>query len=151
MLGDKVKRILKRTFVKDEGMFDYHQNGRKRKEVKWIDKNVGIKSEIWWDDCGRKEIESVLNNHGENNGLQTEWYKNGRKKTEGSYIYNLKDGLWTSWYESGRKMREVFYNSGIKEGVCTEWYENGRKKKEQFYEVNKITNEENWDIDGNQT
>lgn len=151
MLGDKVKRILKRTFVKDEGMFDYHQNGQKRKEIKWIDKNEGIKSEIWWDECGRKETENILNYHGEYHGLQTEWYENGRKKIEGSYSYNDKDGLWTLWYESGRKKREVFYNSGVKDGVCTEWHENGRKKKEQFYEENEIMDVETWDKDGNKT
>ena len=145
MLGDKIKRVLKSTFVKNEGMFDYHPNGRKRKEVIWIDKNEGIKSEIWWDDCGRRETESIINAHGEYNGLQTEWYENGRKKIEGSFAFNQKDGLWTSWYESGRKKEEVFYQSDSKDGVCTEWHENGRKKKEQFYEDGVVKSINTWD------
>ena len=33
--------------------------------------------------------------------IQTEYYKNGQKKNEGSYKNNQKEGLWTHWYEDG--------------------------------------------------
>ena len=39
----------------------------------------------------------------EKNGLHIEYYKNGKKKSEGIYKNGKKDGLWSYWYKNGKK------------------------------------------------
>jgi antitoxin component YwqK of YwqJK toxin-antitoxin module len=53
----------------------------------------------------------------------------GEKKFEGcSYKDGKKDGLWTEWYENGQKEWERTYINGRIEGLYSIWYNNGQKE-----------------------
>ena len=43
-------------------------------------------------------------------GLHTEWYKNGKKKFEGTYKDDNRTGKFTWWNENGEKDTEITYN-----------------------------------------
>jgi antitoxin component YwqK of YwqJK toxin-antitoxin module len=129
MWSDKVKRLLKKTFVEEEGMFDYHANGTKRREIIWINKNKRIHIEIWRNDQGQKEIE--INFFGSmKHGLYTEWYKNGNKKKEVHYGLGEKNGYYITWYDSGRKEMEAYYKVFVQSGMMV-----GGKKRKSFIKM----------------
>jgi len=46
------------------------------------------------------------------NGIHTEFYENGKKRSEGNFKDGKLDGLWTSWYENGQKRTENTYKNG---------------------------------------
>ena len=60
-------------------------------------------------------------------GLHTEWYENGKKKSEWTYKDGEKDGkrdgLFTDWYENGQKEKEGNLEGGKEVGKWT--YYNG--------------------------
>jgi antitoxin component YwqK of YwqJK toxin-antitoxin module len=70
-------------------------------------------------------------------GLHTEWYENGQKKSEGTFKDGKGDGLYTSWYENGQKKLEIQKKNGDYDGLVTSWYENGQKKSEGTYKDSK--------------
>jgi len=47
------------------------------------------------------------------NGIHTEFYENGQKKSEGTYKDGKEDGLYTSWFENGQKRGERIYVDGF--------------------------------------
>ena len=46
------------------------------------------------------------------NGRETNWYKNGQKKSEGWHEYNKKQGTWCAWDEQGNLLSERVYDKG---------------------------------------
>ena len=68
-----------------------------------------------------------LGKDGEDDGLSTEWYENGKKREEINCKDGEYDGLWTQWFESGVKRVEGHYKDGKVEGLVTEWYRSGEK------------------------
>ena len=40
-------------------------------------------------------------------GLHTEWYKNGKKKFEGTFKDGKPVGLLTNWFDNGQKKEEM--------------------------------------------
>ena len=85
-----------------------------------------------WYENGQKKSEGSYKK-GKWNGLQICWYANGQKKSEGSYRKGCCEGVLTSWYENGQKRSEGSYKNGECRGLRTEWYENGQKKSEHRY------------------
>ena len=49
---------------------------------------------------------------GVENGPSTKWYRNGKKKFEGSAKNGKPHGLISSWHENGQKAMELIYNNG---------------------------------------
>ena len=88
------------------------------------------------------------------NGRYTEFYKDGNKRFEGSYLKGSKHGIWKEWSESGylvlqshyfkdklngewttfrsngTKLWAGNYINGLEDGLWVAWYENGQKKSE---------------------
>ena len=66
--------------------------------------------------------------------IETQWYKNGQKKSEIYFKEDFRadgqDGKYTSWYENGQKEYEGSMKEGEPHGFWTAWYENGQKKGE---------------------
>jgi len=62
--------------------------------------------------------------------LQTEWYENGQKQSEKSYLDGQPNGAQAKWYENGQKESNVNYIDGQPEGELAKWYEDGQKKYE---------------------
>lgn len=91
--------------------------------------------------------------------VQTEFYANGNKKSEGEYAAStvgvnlvvasdgstrqaptqLKNGTWNFWYETGLKSAEETYTDGATTGIWKSWYPDGAKSAEINYVSGKAT------------
>jgi len=76
--------------------------------------------------------------NGYKNGLFTEYFNNGKKKTEVKYSMGIKDDIETEWYETGQKSREVNVKNGLPNGILHEWNTDGSLKTEISYVNGKI-------------
>ncbi|HPS27250.1 MAG TPA: hypothetical protein PK269_06525, partial [Bacteroidales bacterium] len=65
---------------------------------------------------------------------KTEYWKNNKKKGEGTIVNGLKDGKWTYWYEDGKKWCEGTYKNDKQTGQWTYWHVNGKKWEDINYE-----------------
>lgn len=106
--------------------------GRKAKETFYKDVRVEEARETEWHRNGRKRTQGTKRK-GKWEGLWTEWHENGRKRQQGTYKDGLKEGRWTEWWANGKKAYEGNYVADKQEGRFTEWYETGEKAKEAFY------------------
>lgn len=68
--------------------------------------------------------------------VQTTYYDNGQKESEGYYINGKFEGTYTSWYISGEVESTIEFRDGKRNGVMIEYYKNGQKKRELYYENN---------------
>ncbi|MFZ1691551.1 MAG: hypothetical protein WAT74_00010 [Flavobacteriales bacterium] len=63
------------------------------------------------------------------------------KSREGLLKNGKKEGLWVEWYENGQKKSEETYVDGRLSGIATIWWPNGERKREAQYfdgELSKI-------------
>jgi antitoxin component YwqK of YwqJK toxin-antitoxin module len=81
---------------------------------------------------GQKESEGNYKD-GKEEGLHTTWYENGQKESEGNYKDGKEEGLHTTWYENGQKEAEYNFKDGMRNGKLTQWEENGCKWEEGYY------------------
>lgn len=84
--------------------------------------------------------------------VQTEYYTNGKKQSEGSYVNGSssgvvvasdgstrpapnqpKNGAWNYWYDNGAKSAEENYTNGVSSGLWITWYPSGNKSSEINY------------------
>ena len=155
---------IKEKFIyrdKNERTFDilikYYSSGGMKENTKYLyddNKLIGI-DDIEYYENGQmihKGRSLLIDKTFVRDGLWTQWYDNGKKEYEGSYLNGLKHGLWT-WYENGQKVSEGTYKNDEKDGLWTQWYENGQKKEETIYtrQENKLTYKEvstEWDRKG---
>lgn len=70
------------------------------------------------------------------NGLETSWYENGKKKSEGEYQNGKKIGVWVSWYDNGVIGQKGIYQEDQKNGLWIKNYRNGNKESEGLYQNN---------------
>lgn len=68
-------------------------------------------------------------------GRCIDWFDNGQKKLEGSYIKGKMNGKWTYWDTKGRISFDEYYSDGIRCGIWTSLYEDGNKAWEKHYYV----------------
>jgi hypothetical protein len=61
------------------------------------------------------------------------WHESGKESQKGKYVKGKKTGSWTSWYASGARMEEGDYLQGRKQGTWTKWYESGKKMESGMY------------------
>lgn len=71
------------------------------------------------------------------NGIYTgawiNYYKSGKKRSQGNYVNGTQDGTWIYFYESGKKEQEGNYKNNLPIGVWIWYYPNGQiKRKENF-------------------
>ena len=68
-------------------------------------------------------------------GIYEEFFQNGNKKCEISYVNGKQNGIFIKWYENGQKSMKGFYNAnGCISGPSTSWYKNGQKWSEINYD-----------------
>ena len=88
-------------------------------------------------------------------GLHTEFYENGNKKSEGHYKNGKKDGNWTHLLSDGSLVCIERFKNGVKKsedisengrfyGKSIKWYENGVKKGEGEFIGEKIKKIGKW-------
>lgn len=70
-------------------------------------------------------------------GIWTEWYDNGQKKSEGEYLLGMRVGLWTEWHANGQKAAETEYVDGVEEGRRARWLKSGQIEREAMFRAGK--------------
>lgn len=82
------------------------------------------------------------------NGKYTEWYNDGKLKTEGYYNKGKKVEKFIKFYENC-KMKEEDYTNAVLSGKQTRWYDNGVTKEVAYFIDGKfIDHIVNWDENG---
>ena len=74
-------------------------------------------------------------------GLNTDYYDNGKKRIKGEIKNGLRMGLWQAWYENGNLWSECEYTDGKKNGKSVTYYENGLVRYSGFCKNDKDTGE----------
>ncbi|HPQ70635.1 MAG TPA: hypothetical protein PKW95_16035 [bacterium] len=69
------------------------------------------------------------------NGLWTQWFGNGQKKSEGEFKNGVKHGPWKTWYDNGLQRGEGNFTAGQQNGKWTFYWENGQKRSEGRYKA----------------
>ena len=77
--------------------------------------------------AGQKVMLGLVVN-GRKEGLWTFWYKNGRKKEEGTFKEGKEVGVWKRWHDNGKMKSKRTIKYGKGEGLWTWWYYNGKKE-----------------------
>ena len=77
--------------------------------------------------------DSITSSEQITDGINTQYYENGQKESEGNYKDGKKEGLHTTWYENGQKEAEYNFKDGMMNGKLTQWEENGCKWEEGYY------------------
>ena len=97
----------------------------------------------------KTKLYSEAGDCGECTIVETEYYKNLRKKSEkineaGDYVGGFKE-----WYENGNLQREGNYQESEIQGLVSTWYPNGKKKMEREWLQGMIGPVKNyWDYEG---
>ena len=93
-----------------------------------------------WHDSGAKKLECFIR-HGAREGIQIEYYENGKIKAKGRMLNDKRDGLWLITKFSSNQvyyLEEHFYKSGILSGPVTIWSDEIKKIK--LFEYNMHNN-----------
>ena len=98
------------------------------------DKITGCVGKEYYYNNGQLEIESETPfKNGKENGIEKEYYKNGRLKRETPYTDSKANGIEKKYYENGRLAGETPYTDGKLNGVVKEYYETGELLREAPY------------------
>lgn len=65
--------------------------------------------------------------------LHTEFWSNGLKKSEITYLDGKLHGSFQEWYSNGNKRTDATYVHGKLHGVCNSWYLNGKSSAKTIY------------------
>jgi antitoxin component YwqK of YwqJK toxin-antitoxin module len=134
----------------EDGVFrKYWTNGNIRYE--WGYKNgkrVDVKSRGWYENGQLKQVTNWKNE--KQNGLHTQYYKNGNKAKEFTYKDGGVTGIKRNWYENGQIDDEMYITGSVPHEKATSWYNNSQKRSEGNYEFGKkVGNWTYWDKHGN--
>lgn len=93
----------------------------------WVNGKL-TKQETWYED-GKPESIAM------ENGLNINWYPNGKKTSEVNMKNGVEDGKVTEWYESGKVAFTGSFKQGKPTGEAFVYYENGTLRKQMNYDV----------------
>jgi antitoxin component YwqK of YwqJK toxin-antitoxin module len=132
----------------------YWSNGnlRRREEVIYGEDGNSIPHGTitqWWDNGKkRSELHYVK---GQRHGPRLAWYQDGRNRSEGAYDHDRPVGTWREWNPDGTIRQELKYDdNGTRHGMSTLWYPSGQKEMEiEFVHGRKQRFETWWDEAGN--
>lgn len=68
------------------------------------------------------------------NGQVIQWYENGLKQIEASYVNGVLDGEVASWFESGQQESQMYFKHNQVDGLMRVWHANGQKESEIYYQ-----------------
>jgi len=92
-------------------MIDYYENGQKKWERSYKDRQL-IGPVTWWYESGKKKKELHHKYGGKMHGPATWWYENGQKMLEKNYKDGKLDGLFIAWNEKGKEIKRKKYKEG---------------------------------------
>ena len=66
-------------------------------------------------------------------GIATEWYKNGQKKSEGIFKSGKEQGEHKWYFDEGQIDQIVNFENGLAQGLVKMWFLSGKLKKESNF------------------
>lgn len=87
----------------------------------------------YWHPNGKIQRTEIFKNGKNADGKVSEFYDDGKVKSEEYYLNDAKEGKQYGWYKSGQKLFEEYYINGIREKKYNEWFDNGQVKKTVTY------------------
>ena len=72
-----------------------------------------------------------------NHGTFTEYYKDGKKFSEGTYENGVHNGSWSFWHKNGQLCKTVNFNQGRAEGSWDVFREDGTLLAKKSYQDNR--------------
>ncbi len=117
-------------------------------EIIKIDADTEIKVKRY--DSGKQQCK-IYYAIGKKHGMNTMWWDNGTKRSEGIWKKSNPHGVYIEWYTSGQKWKEGRWKEGKLHGVARWWYENEERKEEVYYISDKVCARIEWDEEGNIT
>lgn len=66
-------------------------------------------------------------------GKWTNYYKNGKKQREGTFVKGVVNGTYRTWYEDGKPQFQGDYLAGKEQGLHKEWHRNGKLFSETMF------------------
>ena len=130
----------------------------RKKEIKYPDGKLKESYSYYLDDTNH-EVRSGLGEEffgngskkgeitwldGKENGPVIYYYADGRKSYEVNYKEGRKNGYATVWYQNGQKQWQTVFRAGLTHGVWREWYADGKKKFEANYSDGKLDGLATW-------
>lgn len=87
---------------------------------------------------------------GETMGRYCIWYDGNpkQKETEGCLFKRVVDGKWTEWYENGKKKSENYFDKGVPIGISKYYNINGQLIKAEVYKEGKLIELNEYDDNG---
>ncbi len=70
-------------------------------------------------------------------GLNIDYYNNGKERMKGVIKEGKREGLWQAWYENGNLWSEAEYKNGTNHGISVTYFESGKKRYEGKFETGK--------------
>jgi antitoxin component YwqK of YwqJK toxin-antitoxin module len=74
-----------------------------------------------------------INIIGVENGKSVEYYEDGSKLYEGSWINGKQEGTSFAYHKDGTKWIEMNHTAGVRDGIFTVWHSNGQIKSIENY------------------
>jgi antitoxin component YwqK of YwqJK toxin-antitoxin module len=81
---------------------------------------------------------------------KTEYWPNGKKKSETNYVDGKKHGIETVWDEKGQKRRETYWKDDKQHGLQTTWHENGNMSTKMDFKNHLLVSASRWKPNGNE-
>ncbi|MBN2891545.1 MAG: hypothetical protein JXL97_06750 [Bacteroidales bacterium] len=86
-----------------------------------------VAKEVRYAPNGSILSEGYYNENGEKHGTWINYFENGKKSLEETYVNGVKEGQVTEWYKDGTKMYTVDYAQNLPDGKWIIWDETGKK------------------------
>ena len=141
--------------IKDGKWIHSTDIGNGKYEVKYTKGNIDLAT--FTDNLGQTYSGIPVNEEPKADGLylyQEHEYKYNFSKYPEAFATvknGQQNGLATEWYENGKKQAEGTLKDGELDGLVTRWYENGQKEVEVNFKDGKRISEKCWDEAGNET
>ncbi|HYE08063.1 MAG TPA: hypothetical protein VEL07_21290 [Planctomycetota bacterium] len=103
----------------------------------------------YYDENGRIRTRGTYLYGAVQDGEWQQWFADGGKQSEGSYVRGKEHGEWRYWHRKGGLAMEGSYDRGRKHGMWRSWHENGGKQSAgRFLDDAKAARWQYWNPDG---
>ncbi len=103
----------------------------------------------YYDENGRIRTRGTYLYGAVQDGEWEQWYEDGSKQSEGSYVRGKEHGEWRYWHRSGGLAMAGGFDRGRKHGEWRSWHENGAKQSTgRFLDDTKAARWRYWAADG---
>ena len=123
-LDDKGKRYLPSSKSPYEGdVYKKYPTGEIEFEGNLV---LGLQEGIWtWRYITGEKKSEVTFVRNLRHGTYRLFFQSGVLQELGTFLKGSKEGLWTKYYETQKKFSEINYKYNVLQGRYTHWHENG--------------------------